>query len=63
MSWNCLDVNRAPVPAGAYTMHAEFATDNNGSPPHLQVPFQVGAPATLNPPDSGYFKGITLSIQ
>lgn len=66
VSWNCLDVNRVPVPPGAYTMNVEFATDNNAGPsgpPHLQVPFQVGAPETLDPPDSGYFEGLQLTIQ
>ena len=67
-TWNCTDLKGAAVPPGAYTMNAEFATDNAGffgkPAPVLAVPFSVGnGGQTVAAPDAQYFTGIALTIQ
>jgi hypothetical protein len=68
-TWDCTDLNGAPVPAGTYTLNAEFATDNGGffsrgGPPLLQVPVPVGqGPQSIHPADAQYFTGIAVTVE
>ncbi|HEX7669366.1 MAG TPA: DUF2271 domain-containing protein [Polyangiaceae bacterium] len=63
-SWDCNDKTHGGVPPGTYTVHAEFATGNSGTPPSIAMPFQVGSgPETLQLPDAKYFTSISLNHQ
>jgi hypothetical protein len=62
--WDCNDKTHAGVPPGTYTVHAEFATGNSGTPPSIEMPFQVGSgPETLQLPNAKYFTDISLNHQ
>jgi hypothetical protein len=50
-SWNCTDVNKVPVPSGAYQVCFDF-NDGNGSDKHTCDNITLGKTATtLMPPD------------
>jgi hypothetical protein len=69
VSWDCTDTSQAAVPPGAYTVSAEFTSDNTGgffggAAPLLQVQVDIGGgPQTLSPPDNQNFTGISLSYE
>lgn len=65
-AWDCADPSQAPVPPGAYTLNAEFATDNGGfsRPPFLQVGVPIGqGPQAIHPPDEQYFVDISVVVE
>jgi hypothetical protein len=62
VSWDFTDVNRQPVPNGAYQLIIEV-TDSNRPGQWVTVPFTKGSgPQTLTPADQAYYTGMRLSV-